>query len=382
MSAHLTVAPTVLQWAEARAQQSHHSFSGAFTHWADWLSGHGGPTVRQAEQIAKEAHVPFGSLFLADPPEFEIPLKDFRLGVGGDPSDPGPELRDVVQSCSVRQNWFEDYAAREGVAAIDLPRITRGDIVGTAHQAAQALTFTVDERAGVARLELRRRLRRAFERLGGLVVMTSMVGNDNHRPLDREEFRGFTLHSDIAPLIFINTHDDTLAGQFFTFFHELGHVLRSENALDNATPGHAVGDAERWCNAFAAEVLVPAADLRTQYTRDSGVSDEAIRLSGRYQCSPLVILLQMRDLGLIERAGFDEVYVDVEVRMRELARRGRTETSGGDFYRNITYRVGERLSRAVIADLRGGSTNYTDAFRLLGLRNTTQIDKYEQTLDS
>ncbi|GAA4773540.1 ImmA/IrrE family metallo-endopeptidase [Microbacterium gilvum] len=73
-----------------------------------------------------------------------------------------------------------------------------------------------------------------------------MVGNNTHRPLARSEFRGFALHDAMAPLVFVNTHDDSLAGQFFTFFHELAHLLRGETALDIPDLRAETAGAERW----------------------------------------------------------------------------------------------------------------------------------------
>ncbi|WP_232527787.1 ImmA/IrrE family metallo-endopeptidase [Microbacterium suaedae] len=179
----------------------------------------------------------------------------------------------------------------------------------------------------------------------------------------------------------MNTHDDSLAGQFFTFLHELGHILRAETALDNADPcHHGRGGAEAWCNAFAAEALVPAADLRAHFVPVEAPAEEAKRLSARYQCSPLVILLRLRELQLIGSTGFNEVYGELELDVVDRAQAERATRSGGDFYRNLPYRSGERLSRAVIADVRGGDVSYTEAFRLLGLRSATQIDEYARHL--
>jgi len=379
MGSQLALAPSILRWAEDRAQRSDHSFTSDFANWAEWVDGRGGPTFRQAEKIAKQAHVPFGTLFLTEPPEFEIPLTDFRLGLVGDRHDPSSELRDVIQLSITRQTWFLDYAAREGLARPQLPPVDLNDIVDAARRTTEALEFTVGDRRRT-RAELRRRLRQSFESLGGLVVMTSMVGNDSHRPLDRDEFRGFALYESSAPMIFVNSHDDTLAGQFFTFFHELGHILRAENALDNADLRSHADGAEAWCNSFAAESLVPEHDLRTQFRSERDLSAESKRLQDRYQCSPLVILLRMRELRLIDRDDFDEIYSALDQEMREVARRQQDESHGGDFYSNLPYRAGERLSHAVITDLRSGSTSFTDAFRLLGVSNAQQIDKYEQKL--
>jgi hypothetical protein len=42
------------------------------------------------------------------------------------------------------------------------------------------------------------------EAIGVMVVINGVVGNNNTRKLDPEEFRGFVLCDSYAPLIFIN----------------------------------------------------------------------------------------------------------------------------------------------------------------------------------
>lgn len=54
--------------------------------------------------------------------------------------------------------------------------------------------------------------------------------------------------------------------------------------------------------------------------------------------------------------------------------------SGGDFYRNQPFRVGETLSRAVINDALEGRTPIRDSLRLLDFRSVAVMDRYAETL--
>jgi Zn-dependent peptidase ImmA (M78 family) len=209
-------------------------------------------------------------------------------------------------------------------------------------------------------------LRRFIEQadaLGVLVMVSGVVGSNNRRKLDPDEFRGFTLSDPVAPLVFINGAD-TRAAQMFTLAHELAHIWLGESALSdvtpNAPPTHRV---ERWCNQVAAELLVPVDVLRGDYRRDADLSHEMNQLARRFKVSTLVILRRLHDAGYLTRQQFWAAY---EEEARHL--RGLRKGSGGDFYLTLGARVGKRFARALVASTLEGRSSFTEAFRLLGFR--------------
>ena len=203
-----------------------------------------------------------------------------------------------------------------------------------------------------------------------MVMVNSIVGSNTHRKLDVNEFRGFALSDDFAPLIFINGADSKSA-QMFTLAHELAHISLGKSALSNADLFSRPSDSvEVWCNKVAAEFLVPLKSIRQEDVGDRPL-EVVSNLTRSYKVSSLVIIRRLRDAGYLDAKQFEAAYERELRRLKRLSKKG----GGGNFYRTMEARVGKRFAQDVVISALGGQTSFTDALHLLGVKKMETFDK-------
>lgn len=374
----VVVKPALLRWAHERAGVPLESLLARFPQLRAWLSGEASPTLKQLERFASATHAPIGFFFLPEPPVETVPIPDFRTLKSAAGRRPSPDLLDTVYVCQQRQDWFREHARAAGepsVAFVGAATVD-SDVVETAARMRDELSLNIEARAAMSTwTEALRRFIEEAEAAGVLVMVSGIVGNNTHRKLSPDEFRGFALADEIAPLVFINGAD-TKAAQMFTLAHELAHLWLGQTAVSDAAPVAATGNAvETWCNRVAAEVLIPLEALRIEYRTTAEVHEEAARLARRFKVSTLVALRRMHDAGGLTRQRLWAVYEEELRRIASIER-----PSGGNFYLTQAARVGKRFARALIASTLEGQTLHRDAFRLLGFSRLSTFRDLGQRL--
>jgi Zn-dependent peptidase ImmA (M78 family) len=135
----------------------------------------------------------------------------------------------------------------------------------------------------------------------------------------------------------------------------------------SAVPLHGYRREEVWCNAVAAELLVPLAALRPALQPNESLDQSLQRLARQFKVSTLVVLRRLLDAGALDRPAFDRAWASERARLRDLAG---ANAGGGDFYRTTLSRVSRRFARALVESTLEGQTLYRDAFRMLGVKKT------------
>lgn len=367
----IPVNPELLTWARERAGLDTLALTGRFPKLTEWESGERQPTLRQLEDFARAVHVAVGYLFLPSPPQEPLPIPDFRTVADREVSRPSPNLLDTIYLCQQRQEWFRDYARVHALPKLDFVGSTTSqeatENVAEAMRQAIGLSIAERQRLHTWTDALRQMIAKA-ENAGVLVMASGVVGSNSHRKLSVEEFRGFALADDLAPLVFINGADSK-AAQMFTLAHELAHLWLGESGISDPETGRLAGQGiERWCNAVAAEFLMPIALLQQDYRGGLPITEEIQRLARSFKVSTLVALRRLFDAGFIDEPTLWQSYREELDRIRNLDRGG---SGGGDFYRTLGARTGKRFARAVLSSTLEGQTLFQDAFRMLGVRKTS-----------
>lgn len=375
--------PAVLKWARERAGLSDEKLAKKIGIRPERISAweeSGVIKLAQAEKLAKATYTPLGFLYLAVPPDERLPLPDFRTIGGRDVARPSPDLLDVIDDTQRRQDWYRDYLVSTGAQRLDFvgsislqtPVNRAAEQINAKHGLSTAARAEATTWEDALRLEIER-----IEESGLLVMRSGIVGNNTHRRLDVNEFRGFAISDEFAPIVFLNGRD-ALAAQMFTLIHELVHIWLGMSGVSNLERTYAVNsDVERYCNAVAAEILVPATELADAWR---GIEDRRAALgvlARRFKVSSLVLLRRMFDRQFIDQATFRRLYEAEEDRFRQIAAQ---RDGGGDFYRTQKTRSSRRFASALIESTLEGRTLYRDALRLLGIKKVATFNEMARTM--
>jgi Zn-dependent peptidase ImmA (M78 family) len=372
--AHVT--PKLLVWARTKAKLSQEVLAHKFVDAARiiaWEEGDQVPTFVQAEEFAKRCRVPLLTLFLSDPPANEIPLTDLRTIKDAGRKKLSANFHEVINDAIVRQDWYREEFPNASPRILAKQFTLESNVVEVAEYLRRTLWINNDLLAECGDWkDYLERLTLNAEAAGVLVLRSGIVRNDGRRKLDIDEFRGFALIDDVAPLIFVNANDTTTA-QIFTLIHELVHICIGREGISNPDPTKAIegmrNQTEAFCNKVAAEVLVPEKKFLRDWQSSNTNSVNLKRIVRFNKVSNMVALRRAFDLGKIEKDYyFRSVRNDYERFRRLKEKEEEHKQSGGpELFVLLPIRNGRKFTDSIFVALQGGKVAHTEAARLLGL---------------
>lgn len=326
-----------------------------------WESGEQTLTFNQAMQFADKAHVPFGYLFLLNPPVETLLISDLRTVEGKPVNRPSAELLDIVKLMLQRQEWYREYLKQQFIEPNPyVGRFSVQDDVKTIVESIRKVLNLASHPHRGNSDDYYRDLVNRIESVGILVMRQANLGHFT-RPLRVEEFRGFAITDEYAPIIFVN-HADAPGARLFTLIHELCHIWIGQSGISDGDT-HASRKEEVLCNAVAAELLVPAEEFQLLWQQDKeNWHDNLPPLENHFRVSSWGLARRALTLGFIQHDDYSRFIAKLKAAWLE---REKSEKGGPTYYKTKKAQISQPFSRAVVGQALSGQLLLREASMLL-----------------
>lgn len=367
MRTEININPAIFTWAIARAGYELHDFILKYPKVKEWISNTKKPTIKQLEDFSKKVHLPFGYLFLPEPPEEDLPIPFFRTSSSLRSKNVSLNVFDTISILQRRQDWLREYLIDndfDELAFVGKFKNNQNSF-SIVEDIRQTLGLQYDWAKSCATwqdaLEL---LTQAIENVGIIIIFNGVVENNTSRPISVDDCRGFVLVDDIVPFMFVN-NSDSKAAQLFTIVHEVAHIWIGQSAgfdFSNLQPANDPN--EILCDKIAAEFLVPESSFRQLWKGLPSIN----LLTRRFKVSEIVIARRALDLAYISQKEFLTFYnnfISREIKKKE------SQVSGGDFYATAKKRLNLTFAAHINQAVKSGKLLYRDAYKLTSLKGGT-----------
>ncbi len=356
----------IIEWAIIRAGNNLQDFYAQNPDVLEWVNGIKKPTIKQLESFTHKVHVPFGYMFMNQPPNESVPIPFFRTGTGLI-NQVSLNVYHTIQIIQDRQDWLTNYLDESGYPDLDF--VGKYNVNSNYKEIANnirtilklSMNWASNHDTWEQALDY---LTLQIEEAGIIVNFNGIVGNNTKRKIPVDECRGFVLVDKKAPFLFINAAD-AKAAQMFTLIHELAHIWLGETAgFDNNQMLPANNPIEILCDKVAAEFLVPEIFFREKWDKKPDIK----YLGKVFKVSPIVVARRALDLGLISKPDFFKFYNNY---IAEFKHKKENQSSGGDFYATAKKRISLRFASYVNNAVKQNHLLYRDAYNLTNLKGNT-----------
>lgn len=361
------ITPTVLSWAIEESGYTRPEISERLkVDLADlraWESGKSKPSLSAFRSLARILRRQTAVFLLPEPPQATLPKVELRGPPARLRSVLNPDERKFVRQVARIQGTLSWIARESGdLAELRLPTFPEGDDPEKAASAVRtALGIDLSTQLEWSNSSIAfRAWRRALEVHGVLVFLL---------PLGARSARGMSIWDPAVPAVIMNSAWNVEA-RIFTMFHEIGHIVTRTNSACIGHVGIQEGDqlnAERWCDRFAASLLLPGEEIAGILKRDLGWDRQEIReltipsrLSRRMKVSLRAAVLRLVELRFADRELYGQIPAHSDDKKSSGGGKGRTRAEARED--EFGERVRSGFVRAVNEDLmtRADALTYLD----------------------
>lgn len=335
-----------------------------------WERGEVKPTVRQAKELARFYHRPFGLFFLPQRPSLPPLTAEYRRLTGIAPGVESPDLRLALRTMSYRREILLGLLEEmeQGLTEFNTQAHLRESPAELARRLRELLGVKLQEQLDWKdEWQAWRSWREAIETVGVLVFQFPKVGLN--------EVRGVSLLKFPLPAIGINSKETAPGARIFTLVHEFIHIAlaaghEEQVALDEKRSAADWSDVERFAEEVASGVLIPEEALQS-FLRRMSVGRDAwdvplVRsLAAKFRVTPLAMATRLRAAGQLSWQGYREWRENWASYLATL------KPSKGGFAHPVDKtlgRAGRPLTRLVVEALDANRITAVEACRYLDLR--------------
>jgi Zn-dependent peptidase ImmA (M78 family) len=358
--AEIPVNPEVLKWARSQRgltpKQAAELLDISVSELADYESGSRHPTLGTLQDMSAKYQINYVSLFMPQPPPGgPPPLKDYRTRKGHEPKDLSLDTRVAIQEIIDTLEAFGDLRADspELFASIPLDTIHKGEgATELAHRQRKDFRISVTaQQRWPSDVTARNAWRNAVERRGVFVYFVPMGS----------ECSGVTIKHENLFAICVNDRETNNGARVFTLFHEYCHVLRRQTGISDERMSNPI---ERFCNAFAADFLIPFTALENILGAPTQRRDFTIeqigKLARRFRISLSAMAIQLEQCGWSNLGLYNKIYP-----ISRRPQRPPREDIKINPLQQQARRLGPRHTKITLEALRRGVINKADAYDLL-----------------
>lgn len=266
------------------------------------------PTLDELKELAKVYKRTLATLLLSEPPK-EKPLPKDRRSVNS--KDIGKFHEKTIIAVRKARALAQSYVELRQELGIQIPNFKiSASLKNNPKDVAKKVSdvLHISEVREISNINLA--LDSYIEKVESLGIAVFQL------TLTKDNLRGLSIVDDVVPIIGIKRGQEPAHSKTFTLFHELGHVILNQGGLCDLSLNSDI-EIEKWCNSFAAGILIPKEDLIqseiVNNQRNSGNKIwnkmDLIKLGSIFHVGPLAILRSLLDNKLTTTAFYNEKHI-------------------------------------------------------------------------
>jgi len=373
------IQPSVLRWAREAQGYSVDDVALHLKRETDeieaWESGESAPSYSQLEKLAYGLYKrPLAVFFLPEPPQEPDVKQEFRTLPDFELDQLAADTRYQLRLAHALQISLLELSDEKNTADRlifrDIKLTTKSGLSKAANEIRAYLKISLDEQSSWKSSDAALKAWRNVVEEAGIYIFK--------HSFKQKSISGFCLSHAEFPIIYLN-NSTTKTRQIFSLFHELAHLLLSQNSITKFDTSYIAQlpkkeqNIEKFCNALAAEILVPDSDFSKRIIGEKSINEVLVsNLAKRYRVSREVVLRRILDKGLVSR----EFY---ESKSKQWADEVEAGGAGGDYYATQASYLGDQYLRLVFSRHYQGRLTLEQAADYLGVR-TKSIAGLEEML--